>query len=56
MKKKLKDITIQDMIDVCTRYRNLPCYDCPLYRGICSEVPYIIKCDQDLDKEIDLNA
>lgn len=51
--KKIKDITIGDMIEVCTENKNKPCYDCPLV-NLCAEIPYNIKCKEDLDKEIKL--
>ena len=53
MKKKIKDITIGDMIEVCTANKNKPCYDCPLV-SLCAEIPYNIKCREDVEKEIDL--
>ena len=53
MKKKIKDITIGDMIEVCNNNKNKPCFDCPLIR-LCAEIPYNIKCNEDLDKELDL--
>ena len=54
MKKKIKDLTIQEQIDICTKYSIHPCFDCPLCNSICGKIPYIIKCKEDIEKEIDV--
>ena len=50
MKKKIKDLTIEDTIMVCKKQYD--CYSCPLQR-ICAELPIQFK-KEDLDKEINL--
>ena len=51
MKKKIKDITIEDMIKICASKEG--CLDCPLY-NICTYIPYYYKSKEDIEKEIDL--
>lgn len=56
MKKKIKDLTIQDMIKICLHNKNkcISCYDCVLF-NICSETPYYINFKNDNDN-VDLNV
>ena len=53
MKKKLKEITINDMVETCLKMSNQSCLNCPLYI-ICAKTPYELNVTYDLEKEIDL--
>lgn len=53
MKKKIKDLTIQDMINICESHKNESCTKCQLFR-ICAYTPYEISTKEGLDKEVDL--
>lgn len=53
MKKKIKDITIEDMINVCNSHAYESCLNCPLFE-ICSRSPYEIKVKENIYKEINL--
>ena len=53
MKKKIKDLTIEDMINVCVSHSNETCLNCQLFE-MCSKSPYEIKVNEDLEKEIEL--
>ena len=50
MKKKIKDLTIEESIKICKRQYD--CYSCPLQR-VCAELPVQYK-NEDLEKEIDV--
>lgn len=52
MKKKIKDITIEDAIMVCNK--QIACFGCPLV-NICAEMPVHIKEQkEELEKKIKL--
>ena len=51
MKKKLKDITIEDFCKVCMTQED--CFHCPL-EPYCQKCPYYIQANNKLEKEIDL--
>lgn len=50
MKKKIKDVTIEEQINICKKQYD--CISCPLQR-ICAELPIQFK-KNDLEKEIDV--
>lgn len=50
MKKKIKELTIEEMINICKKQYD--CYSCPLQR-VCAELPIQYK-KEDLEKEIDV--
>lgn len=54
MNKKIKDVTIGDMIDCCNRQQNQSCLNCPLFSRLCGKLPYYINVYEDLDTPIDL--
>ena len=54
MIKKLKDITIKDMVECCNKQQNESCINCPLFARVCGKLPYYINMNEDLEKEIEL--
>lgn len=52
-KIKIKDLTIQQMVETCHKHQNECCLNCPLY-PICACTPYEINIKHDLEKEIDV--
>lgn len=50
MKKKIKELTIEEIIHICKRQYD--CYSCPL-QHICAVLPIQYK-NEDLEKEIEL--
>lgn len=53
MRKKIKDITIQDMINICNSHKHESCLNCQLFRT-CSYTPQELIIREDIEKEIDL--
>ena len=53
MKTKIKDLTIQQMVETCLKISNQSCLNCPLYI-ICAKTPYELNVTYDLEKEIEL--
>ena len=53
MKKKIKDLTIEDMINICNSHRYQSCLTCKLF-DICMETPQYLVIKEDINKEIDL--
>lgn len=53
MKKKLKELTIEETINICKK--QYECRSCPLV-DICSIAPALLvhQCKKDLEKEIEL--
>lgn len=55
MKKKVKDLTLEELKKNCIKYEN--CYDCPLYDfdyyGVCEVTPFEYNEDT-LNKEIEV--
>ena len=53
MKTKIKDLTIQQMVETCHAHQNECCLNCPLYK-VCGYTPYELNIKEDLNKEIEL--
>lgn len=58
MKKKIKDLTIEDLLSICLKYSCEPCDDCPLSNIVCDKYfnidnLYDVKLNQEI--EVDIN-
>lgn len=53
MKKKIKDLTFEDMINICKSHRHETCLNCQIFH-VCGYTPYEVTVREDVDKEIDL--
>ncbi len=51
MKKKLKDLTLKEVAELCSKQLN--CYDCP-FEPFCQQPPQYIFIKEKEEKEIDL--
>ena len=49
MKKRIKDLTIEEQINICKQQHECVC--CPLI-NVCGKLPYYIENEKDLEKDI----
>lgn len=49
MKKKIKDLTLEELLNICLKYSCEPCNNCPLNNDICD---YYFNIDNLYDKEL----
>lgn len=50
MKKRIKDLTIEEQISICKQQHECVC--CPLI-NVCGKLPYYIENEKDLEKDIE---
>ena len=50
MQKKIKNLTIEETINICKRQHECVC--CPLV-NVCGKLPYYMEREKDLEKEIE---
>ena len=58
MKKKIKDLTLNECKKFCENYDKEGCKKCPLYNIVCAdfEIYYTRMCiDDDLEREIEID-
>ena len=54
MKKKIKDLTITECIDICDKQRG--CENCPLEKALCVDrFSWHEKYDKDLESEVEVD-
>lgn len=55
MKKKIKDWTLEELLNICLKYACEKCNNCPLDNNVCSYYFNVYQlCNTELDEEIEV--